>query len=1311
MQPTDFDLEQMRMQMLMSQGGQQPRIPTFPGSVLHGATLGWAGTAPDTIPQYIGSFLGGVIPAAGVGLLTEGLGAPAALARALSLGKAGHAAARGAVTGGILGGAYGKDESTPERIANALLGAVTGGGLDYGLARYKLGKLPNAAVQENLPDLLPKGSIDPAYKPVQALIEKAGVKMPPGAGASFSYPQGTGSLLPEGMQQLQLPMLSTQTLKAQAAPGSVEVAIHKNPGKTLAWLQEEAKSKGLYIDYSKKPDAKGNRVNMYDMLNTGPSNMGFKTIEDAFDHIVKTRGPLTEGPSPFEVRNLLSGKSNSFKDLNSAQKHLRNELFSNLSGDQSGQFKLFGDPIDEVMTRTAERKGFTIYEQPDGITAVGMGGRVEKFSNSRDLQVFLGLQKELPLPLTVSLGTFDKIANRIPLDKVDYQAIAATKSIFNKPPVTMGHTVTEPIRDLAGRERVNVVKAINNSGDLNRVIADLQKKNLQYKILDVGEGEKDVLYYNKWTRVERDATRLWSQYRVNGLGKLSFDDQRFLGFAFGKTPGEITQWAMNNSAFAALEGKTRTMLLDQVRFPQFHSSPLVSGISRLVHGAYMNVTNDLSQIAEEVTPIFAKLTTAEKTAAFRAVEGRVPFKELSLNAQEAVSVYRKWMNNLAQSMKLKPYQEYATHITDMDAMWGAFHKDIALNNYKSAPEALRKKLTENEYNRLREIALKPQYVPKPGQEIWRTIPREDQGFIKSRLFDWEDVSKTMDQLPSYVRKLVPTELFNPYLIPRLKGVQVPYKEDIAEVFNKYATKMVHDVHFRPLLEDPIFNLQGKSLSIPQVINTLPGAGASGSERNYLERYMARVITGRPDSFSTMLRNVTDNMNETLGTSIVDANFLNDAITMYRSAMYRGLLGPDSAIQNMTQIINNMALNGKYVGPAFKSYVFNRKRAPKLQGVVDDFIDFTEGIPASNKTMMKKALEFSDKVNHIVLYPMHITENINRGIAWWSGMEEAATLGMGSKDALRLSMGKVVGIKQPLSLTEQQYHSLLNVMKTQFGYDVAQQPPFASNPLYRLSTLFVSYPLRQAEFMQREIGSAVNGYFASMKTMGPAGAFDVIDKGKLMRFLALTGFMFSAPYAIGQMGLDVSNIWGKGAMPFSLPFYKQLIDGYNAVVGENPESKHSAQNKVMDAFMSVAIPQYRYMKKASSVNENIERGFSTDSRGRFVHETSPIGELLRLFGVGPEEYQNKRLLAEQWHRVGSEYAFAKKEALEMLVLKNDIGPAQDFMKKWGRPITPDDVKRYIETLKKTPAERAVSGIPNDVVLNQIMQKPYLNPAGF
>jgi hypothetical protein len=1311
MEATPYELEQLRMQLLMAQGGDQPRIPTFPGSVLYGLTQGWKGTAPETMPQYAGAFLGGVIPAVGIGALTEGLGAPAAIARALSLGKAGHTAARGALTGGILGASFGKDESPPERIANALLGAVTGGALDYGLARYKLGKLPKAPVKETLPDQLPQGYTDPAYKPVQDLVAKTGTKMPVGAGASFSYPEGTGSLLGEGMQQLDLPMLSTQSLKAQAVPGSVEVAIHKNPSKTLEWLQQEAKSKGLYLDYTKKPDAAGNRVNMYDMLKSGPSNMGFKTIDDAFSHIVKTRGLLTEGPDPFEVRNLMSGQSSRFKDLGSAQKHLRNELFSNMSGGESGQFKLFGDPIDEAMTRTAHTKGFTIYEQPNGITAVGMGGRVEKFKDVRDLHVFLQLQKELPLPPSVAYGTFDKIANRLPLDKVDYASIAATKSIFNKPPVTMGHTVMEPIRDLGGRERVNVVKGITNQEDFTRVIGDLQKKGLEYKVLDLGDNTQDVLYYKKWTRTERDATRLWAQYRVSGVGKLTFDDQRFLGFAFGKTPGEISQWTMNNSAFAALEGKTRTMLLDQVRFPQFHKSPLVAGISRLVHGSYMTVTNDLSQIAEEVTPIFAKLSQPERVAAFRAVEGRIPFQDLSENAQNAVGVYRKWMRSLAEDMKLKPYKEYATHITDMDAMWGAFHKDIAMNDFKSAPEALRKKLTENDYNRIRGIALNPRFVPKPGQEIWRTLGREDQGFIKSKLFDWEDVAKTMDQLPAYVRGLVPTELFNPYLIPREKGVRIPYKEDIVEVFNKYTTRMVHDIHFRPLLEDPVFNLQGKSMSIPQVINSLPGAGASGSERNYLERYMARVITGRPDSFSTMLRNITDNMNETLGTSIVDTNFLNDVITMYRGAMYRGLLGPDSAIQNMTQILNNIALNGRYVAPAFKSYVFGSKRPPRMQGVVDDLIDFTENIPSSDKGLMKKALDFSDFLNRKLLYPMHATELINRGIGWFAGMEEAAILGMGSKDALRLSMGKVSGIKQPLALTEQQYHALLTVMKTQFGYDVAQQPPFASNPLYRLSTLFVSYPMRQAEFMQREIGAAVNGYFAAMKTMGPAAAFDVADKGKLMRFLALTGFMFSAPYAIGQLGLDVSNIWGKGAMPFSLPFYKTLIDGYNAVVGDNPESRHSAQSKVMDAFTSVAIPQYRYMKKASSVNENIQRGFSTDSKGRFVHETSTIGELLRLFGVGPEEYKNKRLLAEQWHEVGSEYAFSKREALESLVLKNEMGPAQDFMKKWGRPITPKDVENYIATLKKTPQERAVSGLPNDVIMNQIAQKPYLNPAGF
>ena len=1312
MEPSAYDLEKLRLQMLMQQANTS-RVPSFPGSVLHGATLGWAGTAPETIPQYVGSFIGGALPAIGVGMLTEGLGAPAAIARALSLGKAGHSAARGALTGALLGGAFGKDSTPQERGINALIGGATGGVLDYGIARYKLGKLPKTPVKENLPDL-PKGFVDPAYKPVQELIAQTGTKMQPGAGASFTYGPGTGTLLPEGMQQLGLPLpISTPAeLSAQGVKGNVEAVIH-DPTKakrTLSWLQDEARSKGLYFDYAKKPDAKGNRIYMYDMLKPGPSNLGFKTVDDAFEHIVKTRGKLTEGPVPFEVKNLITGRSSSFKDLKSAESHLRNELFGNVMGGESGQYRLFGSPVDEALTKTANTKGFTLYEQPDGITAIGMGGKVEKFSNPRDLEVFLKLQKELPLPPTVSLGTFDKIANRIPLDRADYQAIAATKSMFNKPPVTMGHTVTEPIRALGGRERVNVVKGVTNEDDFTRVVADLQKKGLQYKVLDMGDGTRDVLYYNKWTRVERDATRLWAQYRVNGPGKMSLDDMRFLGFAFGKTPEELKQWAMNNAALMAIEGKTRTMLLDQVAFPQFHRSPLVAQVSRSVHGAYMNVTNDLHQIGEEVTPIFAKLSQAERVQAFHAVEGKVPFQDLSVNAQEAVGVYRKWMKNIAESMGLKTYKEYATHITNMDAMWGAFHKDIALNNYKSAPVALQKKLTENEFNRLREIALKPQYVPKPGQEIWRTIPAEDRGFITSKLFNWEDVASHMDQLPEYVRKLVPTEMFNPYLIPRVKGVEIPYEQDISKVFNKYMQRMVHDIHFRPLLEKPMFTVNGELLSIPQVINKLPGSGASGSERNYLERYIARVITGRPDSFATMLRNITDGVNETLGTAVVDANFLNDAITMYRSGMYRGSLSIDSAVQNLTQTLNNLALNGKYVGPAFKSYVFKRQRAPLLKGVVDDFINFTEEIPSGNSTMMKKALQVSDTVNKAVLYPMYITENINRGIAWFAGMEEAAALGMNVKDAMRLSMGRVVGVKTPLALTEQQQSALLTVMKTQFGYDVAQQPPFANNPLYRLSTLFVSYPMRQAEFITREIGNAVNGYFAAMKTMGPQAAFDVVDKGKLMRFLALTGFMFSAPAAIGSMGADVSNIWGKGVMPFSLPFYKSLVDGYNAVVGDRPETRDSARRKVLDSFMTITIPQFRYMKKASGVAENIQRGFVTDSHGRYQYDTSPIGEIFKLAGVGPEEYKKKREVAEAWHEVGSEYAFEKKQALEDLVLRKDINGVQGFMKKWGRPITPEDVQRFSQNLQKTPAERAVQGLPLDVIMNQVAQRPYLAPQG-
>ena len=380
---------------------------------------------------------------------------------------------------------------------------------------------------------------------------------------------------------------------------------------------------------------------------------------------------------------------------------------------------------------------------------------------------------------------------------------------------------------------------------------------------------------------------------------------------------------------------------------------------------------------------------------------------------------------------------------------------------------------------------------------------------------------------------------------------------------------------------------------------------------------------------------------------------------------------------------------------------------RIPGVVGEFIDVTEsfGRPGQ-KEGMQKVLEFSRKLNNVVLSPMSFTEQVNRGIAFSAGMDEAARLGLNSTDAIRLSLAKASSMLPDIKLTESHYHAMLTAMKTQFGYDVAQIPPLLTSPLGRLSTLFLSYPVRQMEFVGKGIAQALTGYTATARAAGEAAAFASVDKAKLLRFMALTGFMASAPYFMQSIGIDASRIWGKGMLNLTFPFYGMLINGYNAVVGDDPVDTSVAKNKFFDAVFTSAVPQYRYLKSMSESVNRIERGFATDFKGRFLHETSPIGEVMKLAGFQPYEYAKQRDIARQLVLLTRDYQFERDAAIRGFILEKNPKLIEEFTNKWQHPITPEDLQRVMEEMDKSYPARAASGLPKDVRQTVQLQKPWL-----
>jgi hypothetical protein len=178
-----------------------------------------------------------------------------------------------------------------------------------------------------------------------------------------------------------------------------------------------------------------------------------------------------------------------------------------------------------------------------------------------------------------------------------------------------------------------------------------------------------------------------------------------------------------------------------------------------------------------------------------------------------------------------------------------------------------------------------------------------------------------------------------------------------------------------------------------------------------------------------------------------------------------------------------------------------------------------------------------------------------------------------------------------------------------------------------------------------------------------------------------------------LGVDLRNAFGPKAMLplISLPFFRAIINAYNAVVGDDPITVEQAKRELRDFFGTMTIPAYRWGKKFKDVTENIARGYAVDRRGRFLYETTTWGEIARLFGVAPEQAYDTRQLARTLHNEAIQYRLDKQNAVDALLDGDPSGVAL-FMQKWGRPITPQDLQRAIQERMMRPERRAVRGLP-------------------
>ena len=718
--------------------------------------------------------------------------------------------------------------------------------------------------------------------------------------------------------------------------------------------------------------------------------------------------------------------------------------------------------------------------------------------------------------------------------------------------------------------------------------------------------------------------------------------------------------------------------------PQQPQNPMINQLGlegRKVEAAIVDELQKLGPWGNEriIDPVGGEGSRSAKRVA-QIVRGDLPLSAATPKERGAVESWREAAAKIAMAENTPQSMWYMNQVTDFDAIYQATREHFA---GKVRLDELDRKMAFRVGDPQRFAHFRKVFEGFPD---WERLPRTVKGELKE-LWKFNTLADTWDQLPEFLKAKLPKEVFDRYLLPRVG--EAPFMDDIVAAWRHRIPVAVKKIHMDPLLA-----------KWTTILEQLPGPDLPLTEKRYMRTYLEGRILGRPTQTDQMLGYLTDRINLAIGKPLLNVDQIHAAVTLFRSGFYRGALGIDSALTNATQILNNWAQNGKVIGPVFQhASTFADLRA---KGLVGQFVDLTtEHFPTrQHSKVLDTVLRWDQVFTKAVLSPMSLTEYANRGVAFAVGMEEAAARGLSPKAMLVNAYSRGTGIVPPLELSEQIQHALFKVVpQTQFGMSSAEMAPMFRGVLGRISSILVTYPTQQAAFEIRGLvqsSKALAQHMAGKSLSdGFAEAVAAGDAGRLVRFMALTGGFTMLPYiAYEVFGYGVNDTWGiKSVLGLAMnPFWRAIRNGYAAITGYTLADRDEARRELTDFFKTLTIPQARWGKKAIDVVQGIERGYAIDKKGRYLYNTTPWGELMRLAGVAPPERAQAIHLSRRLMMDAYEHRRDKRAAIDAILEDGDTGAAQSFAKRWNKAITPQDLLRAQQERMRPVPQQFGRGLP-------------------
>jgi hypothetical protein len=578
------------------------------------------------------------------------------------------------------------------------------------------------------------------------------------------------------------------------------------------------------------------------------------------------------------------------------------------------------------------------------------------------------------------------------------------------------------------------------------------------------------------------------------------------------------------------------------------------------------------------------------------------------------------MNDYANVAELKERgmfnTEYGTVEYDMNKLYNWYKKPImAADSYEKLPEVYQAYVDPTRFDLIKSIIMKHEAA---GHTVWDDLPELDKGILQQNLFNWSNAFSAYEFLPLEVQMKLPKEKWNAYFqkrthfvapgLTREQTLELFMKSDPFEIIDNYINATTNAIAGDWFLK-----------RARPIINTLPGPSYPVTKRGYLDRYTKMLVFGKKASDVDMLWNtVAREINSNLfGENVLPLYLPTRVANAFIRGMYRGTLGPDTALRNLTQSLNTIVESGKFpVFSALKARIEGSKEwedFSKLYSIVGEFD------PQYKRRLAVKGEKFetiknADKtITDLALRPMGITEKINKFMQYMAGLEEAKKLGLDFDNAHLVGLERAFTTIENPALTEAQWYAWRKVWATQFGYTPAHSSPFlGTNPLARMSTVFWSYPIKTLQLWRTGImESALAG-----------------DNARLARYMALVGFSLTAPFWFGAVtGLNVEAMYGKGLLPYQItPTWLNLVkDAYAAVGGDvSAYEEDRATENFKHTIAMITIPWYRFGRKVVNSYENAQRGYvEYGQTGHPLVETNDFKEICNLFGFPPESTASAR----------------------------------------------------------------------------------------